>query len=296
MANVFIEERNQVVPALPDPGHCDVTSAEEKLFGLPPFPAAATKLLSLFQNEDADLRLVKPVLASDPALTAELLRMANSPLFTVTSAIRSVEHAVALLGLERVRSLAVSVAVRRFSANTNDRDYRSCWEHSLVCASVSEEVADYYDVSKEDAHTAALLHDIGRIGLLKAYSQKYAPVQRAEYRNVGESLALERYLVGVDHCHSGSFLEKVWGLPKSLQLVAECHHGTEEPTEPRLTTVVRIACALADTLGFPEVRCHSQPTLESALHLLTDAAANKFTERLPIIKKSIEEKLAYFQS
>jgi putative nucleotidyltransferase with HDIG domain len=185
--------------------------------------------------------------------------------------------------------------MRRYSAGTSDDAYKTCWEHSLACATVSEELADLYYVAKEDAYTAGLLHDIGRIGLLKAYSREYLPVLRAEYHTFNESLVVEEHVVKTNHCHSGSFLEKVWAFPAVLQIVAESHHTAEDVNEPRLATLIRVACAITEALGFPEVNCTNRPGIDSAALLLKSAAGDNFTRRLSATKEQIDKKLAYFR-
>jgi putative nucleotidyltransferase with HDIG domain len=243
---------------------------------------------------DVDLRTVQPVLASDPALAAEVLRLVNSPLFAITIEVRSVERAVVLLGLERIKALAVAIAMRRYSSGTGDGVYRKCWEHSLACAVAAEELADLYAVRKEDAYTAGLLHDIGRLGLLKAYSTEYLPVLKTEYQRLDESLALEQALLKTDHCKSGSFLGKAWAFPQSLQTVAESHHSAGDLNESTLTTLIRAACALADAIGFPEVKYQNPNGIDGALQLLGDAAAERFRMRVSFVEERIKQKIAYF--
>lgn len=284
----------QIPTVSSDPGSRSPLDPEIKLCSLPPFSAAAAKLLQLSEAEDVDLRTILPVLASDPSLAADVLRLANSPLFATTHAVRSIEHAVVFLGLERVKGLAVAIAMRRYSTGACDGAYRQCWEHSLACAVVAEELAEFYAVRKEDAYTAGLLHDIGRAGLLKAYPKEYIPVLKTEYQRLDESLALEQCLLRMDHCMSGSFLGKVWAFPQSLQTVAERHHSARDLNESILTTVIRVACALADAIGFPEVNYQNRPGIDGALQLLDHAAVDRFRMRVPFVEERTKEKIAYF--
>jgi HD-like signal output (HDOD) protein len=282
--------------ALPVPACLDPLNPEVKLCNLPPFSAAATKLLQLSEMKDVDLRTVQPVLVSDPSLAAEVLRLANSPLFAFTNEIRSVEHAVVLLGLKRVKAIAVAIAMRHYSGGTDDEAYRRCWEHSLACAVIAEELAEFHDVRKEEGYTAGLLHDIGRVGLLKAYSKAYLPVLKTEYEGFEESVALEKCLLGINHCQSGSFLGKTWAFPRSLQRVAESHHSAASTSDSGLMTLIRISCALADGLGFPEVNYKSRPGIDDALQPLGDPAVARFSIQVSCLENRIRDKIAYFQT
>jgi HD-like signal output (HDOD) protein len=92
----------------------DRTTTETKLCNLPTFSAAAIKLLQFADQSNVALRDLQPVVLSEPSLAAELLRIANSPLFAFSTEIRSVEHAIVLLGLNMVRAVCVGVAAKAY--------------------------------------------------------------------------------------------------------------------------------------------------------------------------------------
>ena len=266
-----------------------------RLSSLPPFPAAAARLIQLSASGDADLRAMQPVLASDPALAADVIRLANSPLFAIRNEVRSIEHAVVLLGLERIRALATAIALRRYYTGYGDTAaYRKCLEHSLACAVVSEELAESYSVSRADAYTAGLLHDIGRVGLLKAYAREYLPVLKTNYQRVDENLKLERTLLTMDHCQSGSFLTKVWAFPKALQSITENHHAVHDPNGSTLISLIQASCRLADALGFAEVNYYRDTGIGGASKMLRGPIVEQFSARASFLEKRAREKIAYF--
>jgi len=265
-----------------------------RLCGLAPFPAAAAKLLRLSQD-DADLRTMQPIFAADPSLAADVLRLANSPLFPIRNEVRTVEHAVVLLGLERVRALATAIAMRGYSVGAGDVLYKRCWEHSVACAVVAEEIADFYAVSKAEAYTAGLLHDIGRIGLLKAYPTEYYSVLKMEYVKPSENLTLERTLLTMDHCQAGSFLTNIWTFPTALQMIAASHHGAGGSNASNLVNLIHPACVLTDALGFAEVKHRSRMDIERvSQQLLGEAAGRQFTRRAAVLEKRAKENIHQF--
>jgi len=83
----------------------------------------------------------------------------------------SLRHAMALLGLDRIKSLAVTVAMRGFLGKPNPLIYQ-CWQHSVACALVCQELSPIFGLSGDRAYTAGLMHDIGRLGLLKTYPRR----------------------------------------------------------------------------------------------------------------------------
>lgn len=276
-----------------EPGSRNPLSPGSKLCSLPPFSRAAARLLQLSENEGVELSTIKSVLASDPAMAADVLRLANSPMFAIRNEIRSIDHAVVFLGLERIKALANSIAMRRYAAG-NDGAYRRCWEHSLGCALVAEELAELFGIRNEDAYTAGLLHDIGRVGLLKAYFKEYLPVLNTEYQSFDESRSLEQCLIGIDHCQSGSFLAKVWAFPRSLQTVAESHHPGGDADESDLTELIRVACAVTEAIGFAEVRYEHPAGMDDTLERLEGSTTDAIKMRVSFIEERTRQRMADF--
>src|SRR5437867_8538874 len=117
----------------------DLNTAEVKdkkpwaLKALPPFPAVALQLLSLLDNTDVPLKKIVDLLRMDPALSAELLRVANSALYGFVQRIDTVKHAVVVLGSENVKRLALTVALSKFAKGfLRHENLRSCWDHVVA--------------------------------------------------------------------------------------------------------------------------------------------------------------------
>ena len=91
------------------------------LKNLPPFRPVAVKLLRLTSREDIPLSSIQTVLRTDVAFSAEVLRLANSALIGSRSQVSSVAHAVGLLGLERLKALSMTIAMRDFLSSTQGR-------------------------------------------------------------------------------------------------------------------------------------------------------------------------------
>src|SRR5436190_17168665 len=141
---------------------------------LPQFRPVALKLLKLVSNEDADFKAVANLLSSDPAFSAEILALANSPLYAGSSPTTSLTRAIVVLGLEKTRSLTLHVAMQAFVANVQmTPELQGSWRHSLACALAAEELAPLYGLSGDHGYTAGLMHDLGRLGLIKAYPGAY---------------------------------------------------------------------------------------------------------------------------
>ena len=221
------------------------------LIALPPFPAVALKAMRIMSRQDSRLRDLHDLIRSDLAFSSEILRIVNSPLFPFPTEITNTLQAVMLLGFERVQSLAVAIGVRVFLRDVTDMPaIRDCWRHSLACAILAEHVSRAALIDKDAAYTCGVLHDIGRLALAATRRDAYTEFLESLREQPCDILLRERELFGVDHCQAGQQLLKSWNLPERLALVAARHHDTPSDSTFDMLAVIRVACGLADTLGF----------------------------------------------
>jgi putative nucleotidyltransferase with HDIG domain len=228
-----------------------------KLCNLPPFNGIAAKVLALTSDPDIDLKRLSSLIEGDPAFAAEILFLANSSLFGFRSRMHVLRHAIAILGLDRVKTLAETVAMRGFLGDRSPLVHQ-CWRHSAACALVCEQISSWYDFSRERAYTAGIMHDIGRLGLLKSYPQESALVLGGEYQDAGEVFEAEGKALNVDHGSAGAWLIESWGLPDDFSEVCEHHHHAPRTGDSAILQLVRVACGMADAIGFPAVKYRRQ--------------------------------------
>ena len=224
---------------------------------LPPFAPIVISLLRLFDRDDVTIDSVASLGESDPAIASELLGVANSPLFGFSAGITSPARAIALLGTERTKSLATALAMRSMmSGAPRTPVVRRFWTHSIASAAVALEFAKAFGVPKDLAHVAAIVHDIGRLGLLAAHPAEYPRLAVGAYNTEADIRAEEQTQFGMDHCRAGSLLSRAWGLPEKVCNAVECHH--EASAERDLAGLVQLSCRMADDLMFPSIR-HEGP-------------------------------------
>jgi HD-like signal output (HDOD) protein len=227
------------------------TSMPQALTGIPPFPAVAIRALKFLSNESGQLRALSELIATDTALSGEILRVVNSPLVGLRNEISSILQAIVLLGLEHVKGVVLTIATKSYLGNSLEIPaLRACWRHSLACAVIAKELAPLSLVEPDVAYTAGLLHDIGRLGLVATYPRKYADFLTSVEKEPGNALQRERGLFGIDHCQAGGQLVTYWKLPRVFIAVTSRHHEAAVDGEPTLLSIVRSSCRMADALGF----------------------------------------------
>jgi HD-like signal output (HDOD) protein len=242
----------------------------DRLCKLPVFRPVAVRLLSLLAQEDAEVSQVTDLLNSDPAFSAEILTLANSSLYARQSRIDTVQRAIVCLGLERTRAFAAMVALQGMvTAIKGKSAVQDCWQHSRATAIVAEWVAPFWRVNPQQAYTVALMHDIGRLGMLSAYAA-YPIVLGAASGSPQDLLDRERVSFSLDHCQAGLWLTRIWGLPEEFGETASEHHTEVTGTPGDRTDLVRWSCRFAEALGFkpaPQVECG---LVESLIHRIPE--------------------------
>jgi HD-like signal output (HDOD) protein len=223
---------------------------------LPPFHPAALKLLNVASESGTAVDDFEEIFKADPALTADLLLVANSPLFGNRASIGSIRHAITHLGLDRVRSLSTTIALSFFVRNQPRTAFvRHIWAHSIATAAIVDVLGNLYRVA--DLYTAGLTHDLGRLGLLLTVGPNYESWASAEAPDILEANRLERAQFGMNHCEAGSLVGHKWGFPVLLRSCMIAHHEPEQGPPGDPLGLVQLACRVAASIGFPEV--HQQP-------------------------------------
>jgi putative nucleotidyltransferase with HDIG domain len=172
---------------------------------------------------------------------------------------------------------------------------RRCWTHSLACGMLSQELATACFMKADEAYTAGLLHDIGRLGLLAAYPVEYANVLEVAVEYSFDVLHCERELFDIDHCEAGAWLAEQWKLPPELGVIAAHHH--EDPVAvnagktPDLLTIVRLGCRLADTLDFSVVKTRAPGDFGQILGYLPEAARLRFPKDVEALKTKVADRI-----
>jgi putative nucleotidyltransferase with HDIG domain len=222
---------------------------------LPPFPPVARKLMSLVGKPEVSFQQIAELIRSDAALSTQVLRLANSALLGARQEISSILRAIVLIGAERVKALAITACMKGFLGPLLENEspagalLRRFWRHNLVCALLAEELAKPCWLDPDTAYTAGLLHDVGRLGLLKAFPYRYCDVLGAAAMDDADLLSKEREAFGVDHCEAGAWIAENSGFPAELIEAIAGHHNP--PRKPfALVEIVTAARLVASMMGF----------------------------------------------
>lgn len=216
---------------------------------LPELPQVATKVLQLLGDPTSSSLDLARVIASDQALTAKVLRLANSAYYGVSRRVTTVNDAVTLLGFSALKSLiliataygAVSQSLIGYGLKAGE-----LWLHSLLIAELSKQLTQRARTAQpEEAFTAGLLHDIGKVALNQlALPEVYRALRLVEQQGLPLHEAEDRIL-GFHHGTVGACLAEKWNLPAILCEAIGQHHTPSLAAPALLPSTVALANALA---------------------------------------------------
>ncbi len=251
---------------------------EAVLAKIPAFSPAILRVVDLLSKPDASANTLAQAIAGDPALAAQVLRLANSALFGAQSRVDTLHKAVMAVGQTWLQHLTLTLGVSSYmKAARKTEELDLCWRHMLASAVLSRELAKMVGVTPERAYAAGLLHDIGRLGLLAAFPAEYADAVRNAVRSGDPLIEVEKDVFGTDHCEVGRRLVESWNLPAEFAVVTGQHHETPDAGKIGLQTVVQLACRLADALGFFFAAPAQPVTLDEVRRMLPEFAQSRFS-------------------
>jgi len=221
---------------------------------LPALPAAVVRVMQLTADPKAGMPDVARALASDQALAARVLKLANSAFYGSSRRISTVSEAVITLGMRTTRNLVMATSCQEM-LERNVAGYAlppgALWRHSLACASAAQALAARARYrATEEAFVAGLLHDVGKVVLNTYLKDQFARVfLRATHGDMTFAEA-ERETLGFDHAEAGACLLERWSLPAALVSAVRWHHAPlESPSPSLLPCLVHVADAVCLTLG-----------------------------------------------
>ncbi len=196
---------------------------------LPTLPRVYQQLHELVASPDGSVEAVARLIQRDPALTAKVLQLVNSSFFGIRRRITNAQQAVALLGLDLVRNLILSVMVfSQFdAAKLPGISLDALWSHCLRVGCFAKAIVTSEHGGgqlADDAFTAGLLHDIGKLILLANLPQRYAPILEQQAAP-SQAHDLELTHLGGTHAQMGAYLLGLWGLPDTVVEAVAYHHN-----------------------------------------------------------------------
>lgn len=228
-----LAQRPEAAPATPFAQ--EVANAISNCADLPVLPETASRVIELATDPNASTRDLARAVELDGALTASILRYANSPFYGYRGNIADVSSAITcVLGFDTVLGLAIGMSIgRSFRINTEGllglHAYRC---NAVYCAALTQKLAQmlprHSGVNAGTAYTAGLLHNFGQLFLGHVFSREHAMLETALLANDHVSMPdVERHLLGISHTETAAMLLHAWGLPDAVVTAVRQHHDPD---------------------------------------------------------------------
>lgn len=215
--------------------------------GPKPFASTATRVLAMTEDPNTSASALGQTIATDPALTARIMRVANSPIYRRGPAFESIEFAVTRMGTRAVYEVVAPMVVAQ-SFQIATPAATAIRDHSVGTAAIARFLSRARRLDNPDrAYLGGLLHDIGKFicsqaGMLTYDNlpDAYAPMQRHHLH--------ERSVLGFEHAQVGARALTTWQLPEPIPTAVAWHHQTERAygAGVDLAGLVTLVCAADD--------------------------------------------------
>ncbi|MFA7578239.1 MAG: HDOD domain-containing protein, partial [Candidatus Muiribacteriota bacterium] len=190
-------------------------------------PLVVTKLLEVTSNPKSSVKDVSKVVESDFTLSANILKIVNSPFYGFPRKITTINEALVILGFADIRNIALSLTVFDKLSSTGQLDINQFWKHSLGVGVGAKILAEKIKYAKpEEAFICGLIHDIGKIILSEYFQDKFAQIMAVINSNdVYSWEAEESVLDGINHAQIGGWVTEKWKIPQLVTRTVALHHS-----------------------------------------------------------------------
>ncbi len=227
----------------------DVRAIIERVGDLPALPSIVSEVLRLTEDATSSTSDVCEVILGDPAMTAKVLRVSNSPYYGMKQFVGTLKLALVILGVREVRNIVLGIAVFE-TLGDKGGDAKAAldiWNRSLRVGGLAKKLGRELGLGLQgEEFISGLLTDIGKMSLLRQCNNPYQGLLKAFKDHPAALCKAEQQQFGFTHADVSMALANEWNLPQTLGDALWCQYETEkcslrEAKDPALAAVVRVA-------------------------------------------------------
>ena len=261
-----------------------IKSVVQRIVGLPTLPTVVSKMLRMVGSSRTSADTLARLIETDQALTAKLLKTANSAYYGFSKEISTVNMAIVVLGFDRIKDIIFGISVADAFKDSNrgavNFDVVKFWEHSAACG-VAARMLSKASGSRYsgEAFVAGLLHDMGKMILNQYFGAELAEVMRIASSGEKEIDAAEVEVIGIGHGQVGAWLAERWNLPTIISDSVKYHHDPwNAETDPSFVVHVTVADILCHLTKCGSSGRNAAPHYDDRLWNIFESAAMPIDE------------------
>lgn len=245
----------------------------EQLHAMPMLPKVVQEVTQLLNASDVDVKVLADKINHDQVLSARVLRMSNSAYFGCSREVSTIEDAVGLIGLTKLKTLVIASGVTSAFTNVPGLDLNRFWQHSLITANVARAISKENELDADAAYIAGLMHTVGQLPIHLVMPVAGAEIEAScQGKSVLERHHVEHAILGLDHNQVGEKLAKRWNFPEEITRVIRYYTEPFDEKACILALVVYAAAHIAFDLESGKEADYIAETLnaDAASHLGLD--------------------------
>ena len=205
----------------------------------------ARALIRTLGDEETGVATVTAIIAKDPALTATLLRMANSAMFGLSRSVHTLESAISIVGMAHIRARALSICMVNGFEFPPGLDRLDFWRDSMVCAGYAKWLAHTIGIDEQVAWLTGMMLRLGEIAIAQRMPNTLLHIE-ARPCAPGERWKRERDAAGFDEGQIAAEIARRWDFPESVAIALEHSALPLSDGAPRMSAVVNLGALITD--------------------------------------------------
>ncbi len=261
----------------------------EKIDRLPTLPSILGKVLAITDDPDATAKDLEKAIIHDPPISAKVIAFTNSPYYGFQRQVVDLGSAISLIGFNAVKNITIGLSV--FSCFQDPYSslatrVNAIYLHSFAVGFAADRFARISrHCDREPAFLGGLLHDIGKMVLIKLLDLNYNNILEISQDKQSETWQVEREVLGLDHSDAGAWLVKTWGLPELFVNAIQDHHFPDAEADP-MAKLLTLADLTIRQMGIGNGGNPCEPVIDDGLLDALALTEDDLAETIQMVEES----------
>lgn len=269
------------------------SSVIKEIESIPQIPEHITKLTEMLRDEEVDFKAISQLIKTDPSLTMDILKMANSVYYKTLNKIEKVELAISIMGVKGLEYMLHSYGAKHaLKAKYSEAEFNSLWKQSTEIARISSAICEINNMQDfaEDAYIGGLLHNIGKIVIRGLHPDTIEKITELCMEKDISINILGDLLEGTNYVKIGAKMAEKWNLPEKITNIIKYHLSPyRSPEDVReICKTIYLALMISSKLHKEDVQYIFSSNIMEGLYLDTEVNLDDITAR--VIEKLKEKR------